>query len=301
MKSADTILRRAKQGRGRQEETGERRGAFVAAVAVGVAAVAAPLAATAQHVHGAGDQPHGTPPSSTRYPPATSADLEAAFPDLGPIEPDMMLEEPFNTFVLLDQLEVRDADDGEIGSFELSAWAGRSLRRLWIRSEGQRRSGDTEHAELELLWGRAFAPWWDVVAGVRRDFEPGPGENWMAFGVQGLAPYRFELEATAYLGEGGRTAARVEAQHELLITNRLVLQPLLELNWYGDDDSSRGIGSGLASAEAGLRLRYEFRREIAPYVGLMREKKLGDTADLARAAGEDPSETRFVAGIRLWF
>jgi copper resistance protein B len=212
-----------------------------------------------------------------------------------------MPENPFNTFVLFDQLEAQSADSGDVLSWDLKAWAGRDFNKIWLRSEGERRAGDTEHAELQLLWGHTVARWWDLVAGVRRDFRPGPGESWGAVGIQGLAPYRFELEATAYAGESGRTAARLEAEYELLMTNRLILQPRVEVNWYGREDRSRGIGTGLADAGVGLRLRYEFRREVAPYIGVVREKKFGRTADLARAAGGDAGDTRLVAGIRLWF
>lgn len=232
-----------------------------------------------------------------------AAALEAAFPDLGDDERrhSMHEEDPFNSLVLLDRLEVREADGAEIVDFELEAWVGRTLDRLWIRSEGRRQGGTTEHASLELLWGRGVARWWDLVAGVRRDWEPGPAESWAAFGVVGLAPYRFEVEATAYLGEGGRTAARIEARHEVSITQRLVLEPRVELEAYGRSDAERGIGSGLSSGEIGLRLRFEPRRETAPYIGIVREKKLGDTEALARAEGRTTSETRVVVGIRAWF
>jgi copper resistance protein B len=212
-----------------------------------------------------------------------------------------MHEDPFTAFVLFDRLEAQRADVSDNAVWDVEAWAGHSLSRLWIRSEGERRRGRTEDADLELLFGRAFSRWWDYVAGVRRDFSPEPGATWAAFGVHGLAPYRFEIDATAYLGEGGRTAARVETEYELLMTNRLILQPRVELDWYGDDAPRRGIGAGLADAEIGLRLRYEIRREIAPYVGISRASKIGRTADLARAAGEDPRETRIVAGVRFWF
>jgi copper resistance protein B len=143
------------------------------------------------------------------------------------------------------------------------------------------------------------ARWWDVVAGARADFEPGATRSWAALGVQGLAPYRFEVAATAYVGDGGKSAARFEGEYELLITPRLILQPRVELNWYGQSDAARGIGPGLSTAEAALRLRYELRREIAPYVGLVRERRFGASADLARAAAAD--DTRFVAGVRLRF
>jgi copper resistance protein B len=209
-----------------------------------------------------------------------------------------MLEDPFNRSVLFDQLELYDSDSLR---WDATAWLGYAFNRLAIRTEGERVDGDTERAELELLWSHSFARWWDVVAGARSDFEPGSSRNWAAIGIQGLSPYRFELEGTTYVGEGGDVAARFEGEYELLITSRLILQPQLELNWYGQSDPERRIGSGLSSVEAGLRLRYEFRREVAPYVGLVRERLVGSTADLARADGLDPEDTSLVAGIRLRF
>jgi copper resistance protein B len=208
-----------------------------------------------------------------------------------------MLEDPFNRSFLLDELELHDDEL----AWDARFWAGRAFDKLAVRTEGEKRGGGTERADLELLWSHSVARWWDVVAGARADFAPGTSQSWAAFGVQGLAPYRFELEATAYVGDGGRSAARFEGEYELLITPRLVLQPELELSWYGQADDARGIGPGLSSAEAALRLRYEFRREIAPYVGLVRERKFGGTADRARAAGEDADDTRLVAGLRLRF
>lgn len=233
-------------------------------------------------------------------PPPSAADLEAAFPDVGDTPPmAMSMENPLNRFILLDQLEMQDSDD--VSSWELKGWIGRNLSKLWIRSEGERESGTTERAQLEVLWGRSFARWWEFVAGARRDFRPSPDQSWAAFGVQGLAPYRFDIEATAFVADGGRTAASFEAEYELLITNRLILQPRVELDWFGQDDVQRGVGSGLSDAEVGLRLRYEFRREVAPYVGLVRERKYGTTADFARSSGANTRDTRLVAGIRLWF
>jgi copper resistance protein B len=208
-----------------------------------------------------------------------------------------MLEDPFNRSFLFDELETRDDEL----AWDATLWAGYSFNKLAVRTEGEKDGGATERAELELLWVHSVARWWDVVAGAREDFEPGDTQSWAAFGVQGLAPYRFGLEATTYLGDGGRSAARFEAEYELLITQRWVLQPQIELDWYGQSDDSRGIGSGLSTGEAALRLRYELRREVAPYVGLVRERMFGGTADRARAAGEDTDDTRLVAGIRLRF
>jgi copper resistance protein B len=211
------------------------------------------------------------------------------------------LEDPFNRAFKVDEVEWLDVDDTTALRWDVDMWAGHSLNKLTIRTEGEQRDGNTERAELQLLWTRSFARWWDIVAGARADFAPGSDKNWVAFGVQGLAPYRFDLEATAFLSDGGDSAARIEADYDLLITSRLILQPQIELNWYGQTDSSRGQSAGLSSGEAALRLRYEIRREVAPYIGLVRERLWGDSADAARAAGRDPDDTSLVAGIRLRF
>jgi copper resistance protein B len=211
------------------------------------------------------------------------------------------LEDPFNRAFKIDELEVLDADDATVQRWDVDMWAGYSLNKLTIRTEGEQSDGDTEHAELQLLWTHSVARWWDVVAGTRTDFAPGSDKSWAAFGIQGLAPYRFDLEATAYVSEGGDTAARIEAGYDLLITSRLILQPQIEVNWFGQSDASRGYGSGLSSGEAALRLRYEIRRELAPYVGLVHERLWGETADAALAAGRDPDDTSLVAGVRLRF
>lgn len=211
------------------------------------------------------------------------------------LEPHALLEDPFNHSFVLNELETHDGDlawDGRL-------WLGYDANRLTLRTEGERTDGSTERAELSALWTHAVARWWDVVAGARADFAPGPSRTWAAFGVQGLAPYRFELEATVFVADGGDSAARFEAEYELLITQRLVLQPQMQLDWYGQTDGARGVGAGLSSAELALRLRYEVRREVAPYVGLVRERKYGRTADLARSVAADPDDTRLVLGVRL--
>lgn len=234
--------------------------------------------------------------------PVTAEDREAAFPDLGRHDArDLMHERPLNHLVELDHLERHDTTPEATSVWGLDAWVGNSLDRLLVRSHGERTDGETGHAGVELLWSHAVSKWFNVTAGARRDFGHAPAREWAAVGLEGLAPYWFELEATGYVGEGGRTAARLEAEYELLLTQRLVLQPKLEAEWYGDDDPARGLGAGLASTEVGLRLRYEIRREIAPYIGYVRERSHGTTAELARAAGEATRDRRVVAGIRLWF
>lgn len=230
----------------------------------------------------------------------TDAELAAAFPVFGDMEArSMMIEDPFVTYVRFDQLEVGDGD--QQSRWDFNAWAGKDLDKLVVRGAGERDAGHTEHSEVDLLWGHAVAPWWDLVAGVRHESASGPSRSWAAFGVQGFAPYAFEVEATALFGEGGRAGFTFEAEYELLLTQRLILQPLAEVAWYTRDDIERAIGSGFSSIELGLRLRYEIRREIAPYVGIVRSRAFGQTADLIRASGGDATDTQWVAGLRFWF
>ena len=201
----------------------------------------------------------------------------------------------------MDNLEAVRSDGNTAMGYDLQAWYGRTYDRAVFKAEGDIDDGEVKEARTELLWGHAIAAFWDMQLGVRYDSGEGPDRSWLAFGVQGLAPYWFEVEATGYLGEAGRTALRLDASYELLLTQKLILQPRIETNAYGTRDASRGLGSGLSDLSATLRLRYEIRREFAPYVGIEWARKFGDTEDLARAAGEDASETRFIAGVRFWF
>ena len=163
------------------------------------------------------------------------------------------------------------------------------------------RSDDFETDRVQLLYSKAVSTYWDVQAGFRHDFEPSPSRNWLAIGINGLAPYFFQIDTAFFIGNSGRTALRVEADYELLLTQKLVLTPEVEANLYGKDDPTIGIGSGLSDVEAGLRLRYEIRREFAPYIGINWTREYGGTADFSRAAGESTSDTRFVIGLRAWF
>lgn len=244
---------------------------------------------------------HGPPSQAAPVEPIptlTDADRAAAFPDLAH---GMHHAPERNSFVMFDRLEAVDLDHGRGEAWEAQAWFGSDLNRLWLRSEGERERGHTEAADLEVLYGRSVTPWWDVVAGLKHDFKPGRSRDWAAFGVQGLAPYKFEVSATAYIGESGATAATIEAEYEVLLTNRLILQPRVEVEAFGKDDPARGIGSGLSTVEAGLRLRYEFTRRFAPYVGVAWERAYGGTADHRRDDGEAVEDTHLVAGLRLWF
>jgi copper resistance protein B len=244
---------------------------------------------------------HGSPEpaaSRTPIPLLTDADRKAAFP---PLDGHAVHDDAINSYFLLNQLEYQDADEGSVLSWDASAWVGGDIDRLWLRSEGERINGVTEDAEIQALWGHAISPWWDLVGGVRQDFKPSSPQTWAAFGVQGMPLYGLEVQATGYVGEQGQSALRLEGDYDMLLTNRLILQPTAELNFYGKNDHARGVGSGLANSEVGLRLRYEIRHEFAPYIGVTWNRAYGNTADMVRDEGGDISEARFVAGIRLWF
>jgi copper resistance protein B len=233
----------------------------------------------------------------TPIPPITDADREAAKP---PAHGHHHGGGVFS-YLLFDRLEVWDADPGTGQAWEAQGWVGTDMHKLWLRSEGERQRGQTESADIEVLYGHPVSRWWDLVAGVRHDIAPGADQNFAAIGVTGMAPYKFEVEATLYVGQSGQTAARVEVEYALLLTDRLILQPVIEAEWHGKSDASRGIGSGLGNVEAGLRLRYEVTRTFAPYVGFVHERSFGGTADFIRDQGGSTRDTRVVAGVRMWF
>ncbi|MCQ4314875.1 copper resistance protein B [Stutzerimonas zhaodongensis] len=236
--------------------------------------------------------------SRTPIPAITPADRAAAFPDL----PAHDMHQGGSHFMFVaDELEWQDANDGSTLAWNLNGWWGGDIDRLAFRSEGERTNGHTEEAELQLLWSHAIGPWWETVAGVRQDFKPGSPQTWAAFGIQGMPLYGLETEATAFIGEGGQTSLRLEAEYDMLLTQRWVLQPKAEVNLHGRNDASRGVGAGFSDASIGLRLRYEINRQLAPYVGVSWTRAYGNSADMLRSEDEDTSEARLVAGIRFWF
>ncbi len=245
-----------------------------------------------------GMKPAAPQQSRTPIPTLTNADRAAVFESHAGHQ---MHDRSINSFFLIDQLEWQDANEGSALRWETNGWIGGDTDRLWLRSEGERINGVTESAELQALWGHAISPWWDVVSGVRQDFKPGAPQTWAALGLQGMALYNFETQATAYLGEAGQTALRLKGEYDILLTNRLILQPTAEMNLYGKNDPQRATGSGLSDTEVGLRLRYEIRPEFAPYIGVTWNHAYGKTADYLVEEGEDSSDTRFVAGVRMWF
>ncbi len=210
-------------------------------------------------------------------------------------------DDPLLVMGKLDQFEVRSTEGEDPLVLEGQAWLGYDLNKLWLKADVEREDDESEGVEIQALYSHAISAFWDVQAGLRKDFIPTPDRTWGVIGIQGLAPYKFEVDAALFVGESGRSAARFEAEYELLFTQRLILTPEIEVNAYGQNDVDTGNGSGLADVELGLRLRYEVRREIAPYVGVNWEKKYGNTADFTELQGGEVEDTQFVVGVRAWF
>ncbi len=202
--------------------------------------------------------------------------------------------------VMIDQLEWRD-NGGDPAILEADAWLGGDLNRLWLTVDAEYADGRLEEAEYQALYSRAVTPFWDLQVGLRHDARPGPERDWFTVGVHGLAPYFLETEARLYVGESGDTAMKLKAEYEALLTQRWILSPEIKASLNGQNNRLRGEGSGLSEVSAGLRLRYEIRREIAPYIGIHWKERYGTTAGYRREAGLGTSETSWVAGIRLWF
>ncbi len=208
--------------------------------------------------------------------------------------------------VMLDQLEWRDAGGGEgRGAWDAQAWYGGDYDKLWVKTEGRYESNGPESgardADIEVLWNHVASRWWGFQTGGRQDFASGRSRTWLAAGIQGLAPQWVETEVTGYVSDEGRTSLRLKAQYDLLLTQRLVLQPFAEANLYGRSDPRHQVGSGLSELELSARLRYEFRREFAPYVGIVWLRRFGRTADLVTATGGDRSDLELALGLHVWF
>lgn len=197
------------------------------------------------------------------------------------------------------EYRARAGEDGYL--WDIQGYYGGDLEKFWFKSEGEGGFGEAiESAEIQALYSKAIAPFFDLQAGVRQDFA-GPDRTHAVIGVQGLAPYLFEIDTALFLSNKGDLTARIEGELDQRITQRLILQPRVEVNLAAQDIPELGIGAGVDNLEAGIRLRYEFAREFAPYIGVEQEWKLGGSRDFARAAGEDSSVTNYVVGIRFWF
>lgn len=258
--------------------------------------------ALAQMDHGDMQMQGGSAPADARDPHAYSDGYtltEGPYAQPGPRQLKLADEHAFWS-VLGDRLEYQEDSDSTV--YDIQAWYGTTYNRFVIKAEGDIADGTLEESSTELLWGHALNAYFDTQFGVRLDqYDEGKDRQWLAIGMQGLAPYWFEVDVTAYVSDDGRTALSAEAEYELLLTQRLILQPRAELNLYGKGDAENGLGSGLSDLAVGLRLRYEFSRQFAPYIGVEWTDTYGDTADYRRAAGQDTSGTQFVAGLRFWF
>ena len=213
----------------------------------------------------------------------------------------MAEDDPLLYLFKADQLELRDGDEEKLAVFEGHFWAGKDLHKLWIKAEVEADKDETEGSEWQLLYSRAIDPNWDLQVGLRADVDPEPERNWLAVGFYGVAPYWFEIDTALFIEEDEQVNLRFAAEYELMLTQKWVLAPEVEINWYAEDDDELAIRAGLGDVEAGIRLRYEIRREFAPYIGVNYEGLLGDTRDLADDNGEESSDTQLVAGLRFWF
>jgi copper resistance protein B len=215
--------------------------------------------------------------------------------------PPVMDNEIF-AHALLDQAEGRIGGGQNAFRWDGQAWIGTDYNKLWLKSEGfALGKGRVDDGRHELLYDRAITTFVDLQAGVRTDWDSGTGRTWAAVGVQGLAPLFFDYEATVYLSTGGHAALRLAASYDLLLTQRLILQPEIEMNFYSKADPGRGVGSGLSDIDAGIRLRYEISRKFAPYIGVAYAGRFGQTARFARRESEAASAVQFVFGVRSWF
>jgi len=245
------------------------------------------------------------PPAAARAAPAHAADLLFDPAAMAASRKLLLLEngDVRTTAVLIDSIEAGFGDGEEGYSWNAQGWTGGDINRFWWKTEGEGAFGGKLHdAEVQALYSRAIAPFWDVQVGVRQDIRPdGDDTTHLTVGVQGVAPYWFEMSAAAFLSTEGDLTVRAEAEYDQRITQKWILQPALELEMSASDIPELEIGSGLTSVTAGLRLRYEIRKEFAPYVGVEWSRSFGDTADYARARGDDVDATRFVVGIKAWF
>ncbi|WP_366509518.1 copper resistance protein B [Acetobacter sp.] len=212
-----------------------------------------------------------------------------------------VMDQRIYVHALLDQFEARYSGSGGQFRYDGQAWFGSDYNKLWLKSEGTVGTngsfGDGDH---EVLYDRSISRYFDLQSGVRLDIDHGPTRAWGAIGLQGLALYFFDAEATFYFSDRG-VAGRLTGSYDIFITNRLILQPQTELNFYSNSDGARGVGRGLSDIDAGLRLRYEWHRKIAPYVGITYSKMFHDNVGFRDNSDAVGSGTNFIFGIRSWF
>jgi copper resistance protein B len=213
-------------------------------------------------------------------------------------------DDPLLFMANLDHFEQRvsssDGDDGPV-VLDAQAWLGYDLHKARVKTELEQSDNEFEHAEIQLLYNRAISAFWNMQYGLKHDFEPTPDQTWAAIGLQGLAPYFYDVGLTAFVADSGQSALRLEAEYELMLTQRWLIKPELEADVFGQNDEQRGIGAGLSKVEMGLRLAYEYRREFAPFMGVVWEKSFGNTLTFEQAEGHEEEEFRLVFGLHAWF
>ncbi len=200
--------------------------------------------------------------------------------------------------LMVDELEL--TDDSDV-AWDIDLSVGGDLNKFWTKTRGERSDGDDDSTELQALYSKSLLPFWNLQTGIRRDLDPSPARNWAVVAINGLAPYFFEVEAELFLGEGGQSSMRVRGEYELLLTQRLILKPEIELVGYGRDEPLHRIGSGLSEARLNIRLRHEFRRELAPYIGLEWHRLFNRTKAFAKSAGHDDRDLALVIGLQAWY
>ena len=251
-----------------------------------------------------GRPPEAPAPAGAASGPANAADLLFDPAEMAAARAQLLVEHGNvrTTAVIIDQLEATFGDDEEGYAWDAQGWTGGDINRFWWKSEGEGAfDGEVEEAEIQALYSRAFRPFFDFQTGLRQTYRPEGDRTDLVVGIQGLAPYWFEVDAAAFLSNKGELTARAEAEYDQRITNRWIVQPRAEVVLSAEDIPELRIGSGLSTLQIGARLRYEFRKEFAPYVGVEWTKSFGNTADFLEADGRSSEDTRLVVGIRAWF
>lgn len=265
------------------------------------AAPAEPADPHAAHGAAPAPQPHAAPQPAA---PAHAADLYFDPADMARAREQMRIEngQVITHAIIIEQLEAAFDDGHEGYAWAAQGWYGGDIHRFWWKSEGEGAiAGELEGAELQLLYSRAVTPYFDVQAGVRQSYANDQDRTDFVVGVQGLAPHWFEVGAEAFLSTKGDLTARAEAEYDLRLTQRLILQPSSEIHFAAQDVPALALGAGVTDIELGLRLRYEVNRRFAPYIGLEWASAVGETRSLRQAGGSDAEAAHALIGVRAWF
>ncbi|NKB36553.1 MAG: copper resistance protein B [Gammaproteobacteria bacterium] len=208
-----------------------------------------------------------------------------------------------NYLLMADRSEYQSNSGKPLYVWEAQGWYGYDENKFWLKTEGEYEFDGSELEEMEIqgLYSRAISSFWDIQAGIRHDVTPNPSRSYAVIGVQGLAPYWFEIDTAAFVSDKGDVSFRLEAEYELRLQQRLLLQPRVEMNVSLSNDKAIGIGSGLSGLEAGVRIRYEISREFAPYLGVNWKRAFGTSADILEFRGDSNNDISFIAGLRLWY